>query len=655
MSFRLNVAIVAAGLMIGFVAAQMVFSQPPAQAQEKQGRVIILGFDGVDPGITQTMLDKGELPNLKKLQEQGGFQKLGSSNPPQSPTAWSSFSTCKTPLNHGIYDFLKRTPKTYIPGIGFGRALPAKLNADGSVAEAPAYVNNRKGDTFWKAASDQGMKVKALVVPFAYPAEDLSDECLQLCGLDVPDIRGTQSTYFAMSESFAKAESVPGGMRLPLAFTDNKATVQVPGIAKPGTREYIEVPVSVTVDRDAQRVDVEVEGQKASLKEGEWSEWLEWSFAVSPKYTVRAITRFHVMEAGEEVRLYMTCLQFHPKDPYIRMSTPAAFSGELAERHGLFKTIGWVYDTKALQQGDMTEEMFLEDVERTMAWREQLFLDEFDRGGFDMLIGAWTATDRVGHMFWAYRDPKHPLYTEEMAAKYGDAVERTYRKMDSIVGKAMERMQPNDLLMVMSDHGFHSFRKGFSVNTWLIRNGYLAVKGQTDAATAFTDEKYLQGYDWSKSKAYGLGLGMIFLNLQGREGQGTVAPGEAKALAEEIREKLLQETDPETGDKIFSDVYLFTDAKGAAVEDAPDLQLGYAEGYQTEKASAAGAAPKALFEPNLDKWSGEHASSDVANTAGILFSNKALKNEANLTDLGVTALQYLGGSVPADYEGKGLL
>ncbi|MCC6145629.1 MAG: alkaline phosphatase family protein, partial [Candidatus Hydrogenedentes bacterium] len=344
-----------------------------------------------------------------------------------------------------------------------------------------------------------------------------------------------------------------------------------------------------------------------------------------------------------------------PNDPYIRMTTPPNFSKELADRYGLFKTIGWVYDTKALQQGDMTEEMFLQDVERTMAWREQLCLDEIDRGNFDLLVSAWTATDRVAHMFWAYRDPKHPLYSEEMARKYGDVVERTYRKMDEIVGKVMGRLQPEDLLMVMSDHGFHSFRKGFSVNTWLVRNGYLAVKGQGDPATAFTDEKYLQGFDWSKSKAYGLGLGMIFLNLQGREGQGTVAPAEAKALAEEIKQKLLQETDPETGDKIFRDVYLFTGAEGAAVEDAPDLQLGYAEGYQTDKSSAAGSAPQELFEANRDKWSGEHASSDVAVTQGILFSNQKLKDGANLTDLGVTALQFLGGKAPADWEGKGLL
>lgn len=635
-------------------AAAMVFS---VLAPRAEPRVIILGFDGADPTVVGQMLEAGALPNLKALRDQGTFKKLGSSNPPQSPTAWSSFNTCKTPLNHGIFDFLKRTPSNYFPGVGFGRTTKAELNPDGSLKKAPEYVSNRKGDTFWKVANDQGLKVKALVVPFAYPADTLNEECRQQCGLDVPDIRGTQSTYFAFSEDFKEAESVAGGMRLPLKFTDDTAKVSVPGIAHPSKKgEYIEVPITVKADRAAKSVTVELQdSQSATLKEGEWSPWLEWTFAVTPKYTVRAVSRFHVMQAGEKVRMYMTCLQFHPREPMIPLGSPESFSGELADRHGLYKTVGWVYDTKALQQDDMSEEMFLEDVEQTMAWREQLTLDELDAGNFDLLVAAWTATDRVGHMFWGYRDPKHPLYTPEKNAKYGRALEDTYIKMDGIVGNVMKRLQDGDVLMVMSDHGFHSFRTEFSVNTWLVRNGYLTIKGQTDAATASTAKKYLQDYDWSKSKAYGLGLGMIFINMEGREGQGIVSAEEAPALINEIREKLLAVSQPESGDKVFRAVYTNIDPKGDAVEDAPDIQLGYDEGFQTDKASAAGAAPETIFAPNTDKWSGEHASSDPEFTQGIFFSNKAVSAEPTLLDLGVTALTQLGGKVPEDFEGKNLL
>lgn len=637
-----------------FQWAMGLFLVGAGAAVAEPGRVIILGFDGADPVLATEMMDRGELPHLAKLRETGSFQPLGSSNPPQSPTAWSSFATSKGPLNHGIYDFLRRTPASYMPGVGFGRTEAAKLGADGSVATPPRYVSNRKGDSFWKIASDQGRKVKALVVPFAYPAEDLGQECLQLCGLDVPDIRGTQSTYFAIGEAFAKEEAVAGGVRLPVQFVNNQATVLVPGLRVPGGRELVRAPLGLQVDRAAKAVTITLDGQTATLREGEWSQWVEWRFTVTPKYTVQAVSRFHVMSAGDQVRLYMTCLQIHPKEPMMPIGSPG-YSAALVGRYGLFKTIGWEFDTKALQQGDMTEEMFLEDVERTLAWTKRLTLDEIDAGGFDLLVSATTSTDRVSHMFWGYRDPKHPLYTPELHAKYGMAVENSYKKMDEFVGEVVAKLKPDDLLMVMSDHGFHSFRTEFSVNTWLAQNGYLAIKGQADPATAFTDTKYLEAFDWSKTRAYALGLGMIFLNLKGREGQGTVDPAAAPALIEEIKGKLLALTDPQTGEKVFSAIYTNVDPKGVAVEDAPDLQLGYAEGYQTAKASAAGAAPKDLFAPNRDKWSGEHASSDLAITPGILFSNQKLKAGATLVDLGVTALSSLGATVPADLEGKSLL
>jgi predicted AlkP superfamily phosphohydrolase/phosphomutase len=627
----------------------------PAAPAKGPGRVVILGFDGVEPSIVDAMLAAGQLPNLAKLRDQGCYERLASSNPPQSPTAWSSFATCKNPGNHGIYDFLRRNPQDYTPGLGFGITKHPELAPDGALSKPAEYMNYRKGDTFWSVANRQGMRCKLLIVPFAYPVEHLESSEM-LCGLDVPDIRGTQSTYFALSDQFKEQESVPGGVKLPLKFEGDTATAMVPGVRHPETKEFVGVPMKVIVDRQGHTVAIDLQGQTAKLAENTWSPWLEWTFEVTPKFSVRAISRIHVLEAGERVRLYMTCLQIHPRAPYLPISVPDDFAVKLADRYGLFKTVGWAYDTKALQQSEMTEDMFLDDARKTMAWNETLLLDEMDLNAFDLLIAGWTATDRVAHMFWRFRDPKHPLYTAEGAQKYGRAVEETYAKMDEIVGKAMAKIAPNDLVIVLSDHGFHSFRKAFSLNTWLVRTGYLAVKGQSDPATAFTNKKYLEDYDWSKSRAYGLGLGSVFLNLKGREGQGTVAPEDAPALLAEIKGKLLALTDPQTGDKVFQAVYLKADAyKGASEVEAPDIQLGYADGYQTDKASAAGAAPQELLSSNDDKWSGEHAASDVAITPGIFFSNKPLAPSAAIIDIGPTALKYLGAQIPGDFEGKSLL
>ncbi len=620
-----------------------------------EGRVVILGFDGVDPAIADSMIEAGELPNLDALRKQGSYVKLGSSNPPQSPTAWSSFATGKHPGNHGVYDFLRRIPSRYMPRVGFGSPTALGLAADGSLEKAPGFNSVRKGDSFWKVANEQGAKVKVLAVPFSFPVDELEDSCM-LSGLGVPDLRGTTSTYFLMSDEFGKQQQLAGGVKLPLKFDGARATVNVEGLKNPKTKQYVSLPVSVTADRAARSVEVKIPFQSVTLKEGEWSEWLEWCFDVTPKYKAHAVSRIHVLEAGKTVRLYMTCLQFHPEKQYIPFTNPESYGKDLLDRYGFFKTIGWIYDTKALQQDAITEDLFLEDVRNTMAWREALTLDEIERGEFDLLVSAWTGTDRVSHLFWHYRDKEHPMYNAEGAAKYGKAVEDTYKRMDETVGKAMGKLNDDDLLLVMSDHGFHGFRRAFNVNTWLVRNGYLAVRGKSNAETATNPKRFLLGYDWSKSQAYGLGLGSIFLNLRGREGKGIVERKQADGLIQEIREKLLQVTDPESGAKVFSEIYTRDEYKGIAEGDAPDLQLGFAEGYQADKEGAVGMAGPNLFSDNMDKWSGDHAASDTATTPGILFSNKALtKNAPHLVDISATALSYLGKIAPDDLEGEPLL
>lgn len=627
----------------------------PSKLSQAKGRVIILGFDGVEPSIVERMLDAGELPNLDQLRKRGAYRRLSTANPPQSPTAWSSFATCTDPGDHGIYDFLRRDPKRYIPGVGFGTTAHARLNPDGSVAEPASSTNIRKGETFWAAADRQGARCALLHIPFAYPAEDLTDSHM-LCGLGVPDIRTTTSTFFSFSDAFTEeqlAEEVAGGQRIPLRFQADTATATFPGAYDSRKRAYVDTTLTITVDRAARTLTVESQGEKLTVPEGGWSAWREWTFPVSESFRVKAISRFFALEAGERVRLYMTALQFDPHEPYVPLSEPKEYAGELADRYGLYKTIGWAHDTHALRQDALSDDAFLEDVRQTSKWRETLVLDEMDRGGFDMLVAVWTGPDRISHLFWRYRDPKHLLYTAEGARKYGRVVEDSYKNMDEIAGKVMAKMQPDDLLMILSDHGFHSFHTEFNVNTWLVRNGYLAVKGQSDAKAAHTDARFLQGFDWADTRAYSLGLGSIYLNLQGREGQGIVPPQQAPGLVDELRERLVAVEDPKTGDKVFRAVYTADEIwSGAAKADAPDIQLGYAEGYQTGKASAAGAAPRDIFHPNDDKWSGEHASSDVASTPGVFFANRAAVDAPDIRDLGVTALQYLGVQTPSGYEGK---
>ncbi len=643
-------AAVAAGCIVGGAT----------RAQGPKKRVIMLGFDGVEPTIIDEMLKRGELPNLAKVREAGAYTPLATTIPPQSPVAWVSFATSKNPGGHGVYDFVCRNTKTLFPAPGTSRTFHTVLGPDGSVQQPARSQGFRQGKTFWSVADDEGVRCKIFNVPFVYPADDLKNGTM-LCGLDVPDLRGSTSTFCSFSDSFtpAQLEKRPsGGMRFQLNFKDNTAAVLVPGArdVKEKRAKYIEIAMKFTVDRTARTLSIASEGNKLTLKEGQWSEWQEWTFHVSSEHAVQAISRFHLVEAGEQVRLYMTCFQFHPRAPYIPFSHPKDFTAKLADRYGLFKTIGWSMDTHALRQDALPEDPFLEDATRTMDWRAALTLDELDRDDFDVLISAWTATDRVGHMFWRFRDPKHPLYTEAGAKKHGQALEMTYRKMDEIVGKVMAKLRENDLFIVLSDHGFETYRKGFNMNTWLVRNGYASVRGQTDPATASGSRGFLLDLDWSKTKAYAVGLSSVYLNIKGREAKGIVPSANAEALIQEIREKLLAVTDPDTGEKIFTAIYTRDVYSGTVAARAPDISLGYAKGYQNTKSTAKGAVPKELFDPNDDKWSGEHASSDAARVPGMLFINKALQQESpDIRDLSVTALEYSGVKAPEDYEGRNLV
>src|SRR5437660_1321023 len=90
-------------------------------------RLVILGFDGVDPRLLSRWMEEGRLPHLKALAARGEFRPLTSTNPPQSPVAWTSFATGTGPARHGIFDFIERDPATYLPDVGTGGIRPAKF------------------------------------------------------------------------------------------------------------------------------------------------------------------------------------------------------------------------------------------------------------------------------------------------------------------------------------------------------------------------------------------------------------------------------------------------------------------------------------------------------------------------------------------------
>jgi predicted AlkP superfamily phosphohydrolase/phosphomutase len=203
----------------------------------------------------------------------------------------------------------------------------------------------------------------------------------------------------------------------------------------------------------------------------------------------------------------------------------------------------------------------------------------------------------------------------------------------------------------MSDHGFASWRRAFHLNTWLIESGYMTLKdpSRVEGTSIYSN------VDWSRTRAYGLGLNGLYVNLQGRERGGIVPPGERDALMKELAEKLLATLDPETGMPAVTRVYeresWYSDAGYRDI--GPDLQVGYAKGTRCSFESAIGDLTDRVFSDNLNLWSGDHCM-DHTTVPGILLTNGSLAKPArSLKELNRAILAEFGIEAPTSEAGSG--
>ena len=163
--------------------------------------------------------------------------------------------------------------------------------------------------------------------------------------------------------------------------------------------------------------------------------------------------------------------------------------------------------------------------------------------------------------------------------------------------------------------------------------------------------------DWSATRAFGIGLAGIFLNVKGRQAEGIVRPGaEAAALAKEIAAKLAALVDPADGQAAVKTVYRAVEVyRGPYTEAAPDLIVGYMRGYRAAWETAIGQVTDAVFHTNTKAWSGDHCI-DHTLVPGVLFCNRPIETEApRLMDIGPTVLDLFGVKIPAYMDGKPLV
>ena len=608
-------------------------------------RVIVIGLDGLEPSIVGPMLDAGELPNLARMRGRGGFSTVATTSPAQTPVAWSSFATGTNPGGHGIFDFLRRDPKTYRPDIALNRHEPA------GAFRPPKAVNLRRGTAVWDLLSAQGVGSTVLRCPATYPTDSIRGQMLS--GMGVPDLRGGfgTATLYASADDARALE----GERLVKIALDGDAPIatEVLGPFNAGDRSDLKFPIAIHLDPAERSATLRSNGAPSSLevREGAWSDWLCVSFKVGAFRSVRGIVRFYLVKAGPAVELYASPVNFDPTSPAFPISHPPEFSREIAEEIGLFHTTGMVEDHAGLNNGRLDEAGFLDQCD--LAWREReamllRSLDEFNEG---LLYCLFDTPDRVQHMFWRYRDPAHPLHVD---ASLAGVIEDQYRRSDAMVGHALEAADDETLVIALSDHGFGPFRRGVHLNSWLLENGLLALKPGIRPGEEAGD--LLRGVDWSRTRAYSLGLGGIYLNLRGREAEGIVAEGEAERLKAEIAKGLDGLLDPADGSMAIRGVKTRESLySGPFVGEAPDLLVHFSKGYRASSSTSMGGVAEAVFEDNRKKWSGDHIV-DPALVPGVLFIDRPFRGEAaRLEDLAPTILGALGVPKGPAMEGSSLI
>ena len=689
---RFGIVVLCSALLATGVAACRARSSAHPARRARQ-RVFVLGFDGMDPTLARRWMDEGKLPNLKRLSETGTFAKLETTQPSESPVAWASFATGVNPGKYNIYDFLVRDFQTYMPDLaGVKKEAPA-FKWGFLPVKRPRAISTRGGTSFWVHAGDDGVRSVVLTVPMTWPAEHVEYGDL-LGGLPVPDIRGTIGTfnYWATDlSSFEEGNTEFGGYLKRLLFEEGVAHPLLKGPDNPilkqeeqelrakkkdaalsdkETRRLDEIAASKAVDipftvkwtEGSGHAQIEVQGTRLDLRAGEWSAWVPVTYEFNVLVKAHGMTQFHVIGADKDLQIYASPVNLDPRNPPVPISAPDAFSKTLADRIGLYRTIGWAEATWPLNEGRLDEADFMYDANKAMDDRERIFFKNLETDDWDLFVAAIETTDRVSHMMWRLIDPKHPMYDAALAAKYGDSIEKIYRRADDLVGRVQAKLPPGTAFFVMSDHGFHSFRRGVNLNTWLVQNGYMVFHGQEGAKKGLSDlfgrGKFWEGVDWSRTRAYAVGLGQIYFNLRGREGQGIVSAGsDYKALQDEIAGKLVTLTDPDTGEAVMRAVYKRDDIyKGDYIQYAPDLQVGFNDGYRVGWQDTLGQISRTVVENNNRKWSGDHCATATEISGGVWFSNRKIATTSpNIMDLAPTILRLLEVPLPSDLDGKPLL
>jgi len=625
--------VIAAVAVVALIAvAAVILAAVGSMNPEKSKRLIVIGIDAFDPKVVEKMMAEGKLENFRALSKEGSFGELESTIPPETPVAWSTAATGTNPAGFGIYDFINRDPKTYMPKLNTAIEKQGLFGTE--------YESAMKGEPFWRITSKNGIKTSALRWPITFPPENVNGEMLS--GLGVVDVKGFSSGYQYYttgqdpgSSGFEKVSKV----QLKNGIID--AFVSGPRKIENGKIVEVKEPMHIEVSGNAARITVS--GKTYTAMNGKWSDWIVAKFKIGFLNEPEGIFKAFIESTGPDFVMYLTTVQFNPERPMQQISSPSGFSAELAKEIGLYYTLGMPEETKGVTEGRLSRNALNEQIKEIEGEREKMFWQEFKDFDSGLLAFGFDSGDRLEHIFLAAKGIEGKEIPQE--------VQDYYIGKDRFLGELLQKKGDAEVI-IFSDHGFNSFEKEVSVNTWLVDNGYMAVTRQPSKESA---GELFSTVDWSRTRAYSLGFNSIYINLKGREGKGIVEEKDREALIGELVKKLKEWKNPQNGENVMKNVYKSSEIySGDFISEAPDIITGTSEGYRLSWQNAVGGlTPEEVFDNNSE-WIGEHLMDRDFVPAVLFTSFRTNSKSPKMTDIAPTVLDYFGIAKTAKMQGSSL-
>jgi predicted AlkP superfamily phosphohydrolase/phosphomutase len=599
-------------------------------------KVLVFGIDGFDTRIAEFLIAQGKLPNFKKLSETGSYNHLNTINPPISPVVWTAMATGVNPGKNNIFDFIRFDQKKLLPYLSI---LDEQQGLTGVNYNSPI-----KSAPFWKILKDDNIFSSVLHWPVTFPAEAVNGKMLS--GLGVPDSRGYLNSY----QRYTNKDVVDSNVQK-VEVQSNTVDGEFSGPFKVGSLNFSKESFAVNIENE-NSAKLSVQDKIYDLKKGQWSDWISVKFKQGFGRNTETIFKIFPESFTPEFDIFATSVQFDPRNPAVKISYPENYSKDLADKIGIFYTLGMPEDAKAVNDKNLTPVALKMQIDEIRQEREKMFWDEY--GNFlkektGVFATVFDEFDRFNHIFY----DSEVVSENDKIKSIGPNLEKIYQDKDKMLGEILNKLPKDSALIVVSDHGFRPFNRMVNLNTWLLENKYLFLK---DGVTLDKADTLYKNIDWSKTKAYSFGYSSINLNMKNREGKGIVGEEETDALLKEIIGKLENWIDTEKNTNVVHQVYKKEDIyKGQFIGTAGDLIVGFNPPYRIDWENPVGGFAMQSLADNTRPWHADHIF-DASYVPGVIFSNfKLNKNNPSVLDIAPTILKLLNVGVPDYFDGQSLL